>query len=217
MSRERNKKYSQRGEVVVESTIVMVVTIMLVFIIMNMVIAVYNQQLVTTTATRAATDVAAVYGRASKDPFYGFMDDDDFENNSPYRYFDIMDLDKKNEKKAKWYASYYLDKEILGDRPTNIYNGITVEASHNAMLQRTLTVKVVEEFPVFSLNPTAFFGLNPKYTVSAQATAVCLDPINDMNLSKMYDEFYDIFMKSNKVTKIADAVLKLILKINGYV
>lgn len=215
--KKRNNKLSiETGEIVIESTIIMVVTIFLVFLLMNMAVAVYNQQLVTTTASRAASDIAAVYGNSAKDPFYGFMDDDDFENNSPYRYLLFSNLQDKNREKAKWYACYYLDKETLGNKPTDLYSGITITTGYNSLWQRSINVRVIEEYSMFFLNPLAIFEIDPKYNAAAEASAVCIDPIHDMNLSKMYDEFYDIFMKSNKVTKIANAVSGLLLKISGY-
>ena len=212
----RNKILNQDGEIVIESTIVMVVTIFIVFLLLNLLFAMYNQQLITTTANRTATDVASVYGNKAKDPFFGFMDDDDFENNSPYRYFLGSSLADKNKEKAIWYASYYLDKETLGNKQANMYSGITVTTGYNSLYQRVINVKIVEEYNMFTLNPLAIFKIEPKYTAASEASAVCIDPIHDMNQSKMYDEFYDLYMKSNKVTRIADYVAELILKLSGY-
>lgn len=212
---EKNYKRNEQGELVLETTITMIAAMLVVFFIMNLTFIIYNKQVVASTAIRTANDVANVYRNPVIDPFYGFKDDDDFENNHAYRYLPIAagNLATKNEDKAKWYAAYYLKKTSIGQLPTDLYGGIEVETGRNSLKQRTIQVKIVEEYSTFALNPLIAVGVDPKYKAAAVASAVCYDPIHDMNVSKFYDEIYDVFEKSNRVTLLASNVLKVINKI----
>lgn len=214
MKKKKPKLANEGGEIVIESIIVIVVTIFLVFFLMNMVIVVYNQQFITTTANRTASDVAAVYSNSAKDPFYGYMGSGDFDNNSPYRYWSPLEqLSKKNKQKAKWYACFYLTKWTIGEEPTDLYSGVTVTVGKNKLKERTINVKIEEKYSAFTLNPLVVFDFDPQYTVVAEANAVCLDPIHDMNVYKFQSELYDAVEKSNKVTRIATAIYEMIQKI----
>lgn len=212
---EEEQLSNENGEIVLEATIVMLITIAVVFFMMNMAFAVYNMQIVSANANRAASDVAAVYGNALKDPFYGFMDDDDFEKNKPYRYWSITNHDEQNKEKAKWYTCYNLSKNQFQKPKGNWYDGITVETGKNELNQRTINVHIKLTYDAFTLNPLIVFNFNPEYIVEAEGNAVCIDPMHDMSCYRMYDEIYLKFEKAGKITKIIANIVSTITKIGS--
>lgn len=203
--RTRDDK-KENGELTIEATIVMVVTMVVVFFIINMGFVVYHKQMVTAVATRTASDMSYIYGDRYKEPFFGYMIEDYFADTSPFRYMGITNnLKIKNEQKARWYACYFLSIYEMADSKkqytkvgesynlvdkSDRFSGVQASVGTNSLNQREITISIDMQYPVLALNPLVLFEFDPKYEVSATATATCIDPMHDMMISRLYSQIY---------------------------
>lgn len=225
----KGKLVEEKGEFTIEATIVMIVTMAVIFLIINMGFVIYHKQMVTAVATKTASDVAYIYGESYKEPFYGYMKEDYFKSCNPYRYFlDLGGLENTNIIKARWYACYYLSQYQFGKEGSYIkqgdkyefhntngfYDGVKINVGKNAVGQKELTVDIEITYPVFTLNPVFFLGIEPNYNCYATATAICIDPMHDMMTTKLYQEVYNKIIGDSYtlqgVNQLATAVNKLV-------
>ena len=218
----KRKIKEERGEFTIEATIVMVITMAIIFLIINMGFVVYHKQMVTAVATRTTSDISYVYGDGFKEPFYGYMKEDYFSDNSIFRYWGVANhLKSKNVQKARWYACYLVSQYELGNEgdgyvkigdkyyvtdSVDYYPGIQVSAGENSINQREITVSIDLKYPVLTLNPLIIFDFDPQYEVYAEAKAVCIDPMHDMMVSRLYSEIYKKVVSKSSLTSGIDAL-----------
>lgn len=212
--------------VMIEAVYVVIITIVIIFFIMNVGIVYYNRLVLTSIANEAATSVANIYGAPDKDPFYAFMEPDDFKKINPYRYLLFGSMYNKNSrynqtimKKSKAYAAYLIyesefsaeHSKQFSSEDSYVMADVTVNSDNMLGLQM-LTVTVKRTYSVFDLNPVAFFGLNPKYEASASGTAVCYDIVHQMNSVALLDEIETRIGKEMVIDSIGN-VLGIIEKV----
>lgn len=172
------------GMIMVEAIYVVVIAVIVIFFGFNVAIMYHNRILMTAIADEAATSVANTYGVPGKEPFYSYMDEEDYKKWNPYRYLiygkDVFN--KAVEKKCKWYASFLVSESEFRSGENMDFSGVKVKCGLNdkaGVMQVTVAIK--REYPAFIMNPVSFFGLDPNYTVETAGTAVCYDVIHQMN------------------------------------
>ena len=180
------------GEVVVEAMILVIIIIYAIFFTINVACVYYNRITVVAVAQEAASEPGAVYGSEKREPFVGYASINFFENRNIYRYFGFnTSLDTQTEYKAKWYGSYLLyTNEFSAAHESGLSDYVVTQCETNDKLGCTvINVTIEKEYPLFIANPMRFFGIDPKYTCSATGSAVCYDPIHQMNIMSLCDEF----------------------------
>ena len=210
------KQSEESGLVMVEAIYVVVIAIMVIFFAINVGVVYHNRIVVTSVANEAASGVAGVYAGLDKEPFFAYMEAEDFRHIDPYRYRAYNDAIKTaTEQKAKWYASYLVyESEFTTDKGMD-FSGIDVTCADNEIGLKILTVTVKRKYPVFIMNPVFFFGLDPEYEAEATGTAVCYDVIHQMNSIALADEIENklgdnVIMESvGKILDIVDKVRQL--------
>ena len=93
------------------------------------------------------------------------------------------------------------------------FSDVTVKYGRNDMGLDTVTVSIQTTYPVFVLNPMSFFGLDPQYSATAVGTAVCYDPIHEMNGVAFSNELKNKAIGMSKIAGILDKALGIIQKI----
>lgn len=234
----RVTKKIDKGELTVEATIVMIAVMCMVFFIMNIGFEVYHMQMASSEANRAASDVAAIYGQSYKEPFIGYMKRDYFKEIDPYRYWGNKQK-QKNIEKARWYTCYFLSTGEMGREKNTIYsNGdgkpaytdernsltgtgyypnVKVDVDENSIGQREIVVHVELTYPVLTLNPLVAFKFDPYYTVEGIGKAVCLDPLHDLNCTKLYSEIYTKIAGFSATTTIVSNIGTMIANIQSII
>ena len=98
------KKKCEDGMIMVEAIYVVVIAIMVVFFGFNVAVMYHNRIVLTAVADEAATSVANTYGIPGKEPFYSYMDEEDFKRWNPYRYmtYGTRKFDTVVQQKGKW-------------------------------------------------------------------------------------------------------------------
>lgn len=183
------------GEVVLEAMILVIIIVYAIFFTINVACIYYNRITVASVAQEAASGSAAVYNSEAREPFVGYVSPTYFEGRDVYRYFGISEpaMNVETQKKAKWYGSYLLYKNEFAtsqNHQKGLSDHIETTCEKNNKLGCTVVhVSIEKEYPLFIANPMRYFGIDPKYTCTAVGTAVCYDPLHQMNLMALMDEF----------------------------
>lgn len=199
----RKKTEDSSGEVVVEAVILVVIIIYAIFFTFNIACVYYNRITIAAVAQEAASGTGAVYGSEAREPFVGYVSPTYFEGRNIYRYFAVEPaMNVETKKKAKWYGSYLLYKnEFSTTHDKGLSDHMETTCEKNRELDCTVIhVSIKKEYPLFIANPMRFLGIDPKYTCSATGTAVCYDPIHQMNLMALTDEVAKDFNGAFSVT-----------------
>lgn len=182
------------GEVVVEATLLVVIIILTIFFTFNVACVFYNRQVVNAVATEAAASVAASSNSESRDPFVGYVASKYFKYRDVYRYnfsdFCYTKMGEQAKEKAEWYSSYFLHMYEFSERhDTGISPDITVSIEERDDLGTSVVnVVISKEYPVFVMNPMSYFGLDPTYKCVGSGTAICYDPLHQINSMALADE-----------------------------
>lgn len=211
------QKNDDSGEVVVEAMILVIIIICAIFFTINIASVYYNRIIVASVAQEAASGASIVYGSEGREPFVGYVPTDYFKNRNIYRHLLSNKLEDVTAEKARWYGSYLLNiNEFATAHDTGISDYIETRCEKNERLGCMMVyVSVDKEYPLFIANPMSIFGIDPKYVCSATASAVCYDPIHQINLMALFDEFAGGVNGASKVTDAADKILSIISKIMG--
>ena len=200
------KTEDSSGEVVLEAMILVIIIVYAIFFTFNIASVYYNRITVAAVAQEAASGSGAVYNSEAREPFVGYVSPTYFAGRNIYRYFGTTNpaMNIETEKKARWYGSYLLYKNEFAtskQHQKGLSDQIEVSCENNIELGCTVIhVSIEKEYPLFIANPMRFFGIDPKYTCSAVGTAVCYDPLHQMNLMALMDEFANDFNGAFQVT-----------------
>lgn len=192
---DKRKIEDSSGEVVVEAMILVIIIVYAIFFTINIAGIYYNRITVASIAQEAASGSGAVYNSEAREPFVGYISPGYFQGRNIYRYFGTTEpaMNLETEEKAKWYGSYLLYKNEFatsGNHTKGLSDQVETSCEKNSELGCTVIhVSIEKEYPLFIANPMRFFGIDPKYTCSATGTAVCYDPLHQMNLMALADEF----------------------------
>ena len=203
---DRMKTEDSSGEVVLEAMILVIIIIYAIFFTFNIASVYYNRITVAAVAQEAASGSGAVYNSEAREPFVGYVSPTYFAGRNIYRYFGTTTpaMNIETEKKARWYGSYLLYKNEFAtskQHQKGLSDQIEVSCKNNIELGcMVIQVSIEKEYPLFIANPMRFFGIDPKYTCSAVGTAVCYDPLHQMNLMALTDEFANNFNGAFQVT-----------------
>lgn len=188
----------EKGEVMVEASLVMTVVIVVIVTLAYLGLIMYHQTLITSTANQTASNIAQVYSNSGKDPVTGYIDVSNLDN-------DGMVIKMKNQaysnvitKKAEWYSRYRLAKGrfLKSDEPKI---EVKIENKKGALLraQVIVTVEVDYELPFVKLLGLESTTIHYKATGRADCYEI-LDYINTINAVDKIDvtenytvKFYD--------------------------
>lgn len=192
---DKRKIEDSSGEVVVEAMILVIIIVYAIFFTINIAGIYYNRITAASVAQEAASGSGAVYNSEAREPFVGYISSKYFQGRNIYRYFGTTEpaMNLETKEKAKWYGSYLLYKNEFatsGNHTKGLSDQVETSCEKNSELGCTVIhVSIEKEYPLFIANPMRFFGIDPKYTCSATGTAVCYDPLHQMNLMALMDEF----------------------------
>ncbi len=211
-------KDGESGMIMIEAVYVVVIAIMIIFFSVNVAAIYHNRIVATAIANEAASGIAEIYGSTGKEPFYAYTNPDHFTGNI-YRYlFDgIGTLRERAQKKGKWYAAYLLFRSEYDTEQARDFSDIIVTCEKNGLGIETVNVTVNRSYKVFIVNPVSFFGLDPEYEVSVLGSAVCYDPIHQMNVISLKHEIVNAVDSSTPILRELDRLLELIKKIADFI
>ena len=174
------KYKDEKGNVVIEASIVMTITVVMIAVLINLGIKLYNRNLMEAVAADTAVNLANVYSSTYRDPIYGYMDDSEFHKTELYRHVAnalTASYDEKVERKGTWFYQYSLKKNSITKLDAS---NVEVDIVHKpgTLMQRQILVKltVKEEAPL-----AAIWGGNNTATYTVEGRADCVDLLDYFN------------------------------------
>lgn len=201
------RRKRENGEIMLEGTIVMVITMLLLVFILGLGFVYYQRYLVTAITNDAASKIAATYNNPDSDIIMGYISMEDLAERDLYRNFNNNSLYEVNQQKASAYVNYMLNK-------TNFAGTISDVEIELKLVQDSSVRKHVEITTVCTFN-TPFregleaFGIDGNVTYSAVGRADCTDIID--YISTVDYAAYQLSGKAfnSKVIKMINSLIKL--------
>lgn len=171
------KNDRERGEVVVEASIVVTLVTILITIMLYLGMVLYQKTIVTVMANHTASNLAQVYSNNLKDPFTGYIAPEKvyqsvtYSNMKTDAYLDVI------EQKANIFAQYRLkSSSILPKESTTVEVDIVKKPNEILKSQIVVTIKEKMNIPL-----VGFFGVDGKIEYSASGRADCIDILEYLN------------------------------------
>lgn len=214
---QRTFRRRDEGVIVVEAMYIVVITMFVLMFVFDLGVLYHNRMVIVAAANEAAAAVGATYNSAARDPFTGYVPPDFFKNRKIYRH-ENHDLEEQAAKKAQWYASYLVYRdEISTEHKTNFDSNVKTECKTDKDIGcQVVSVNIEREYRTLFINPLRIFGFDPIYTCKATGTAVCYDPIYQMNMMQMLDQMASDVESKSKILSTAAEIESLIKKIVSF-
>ncbi len=171
----KNKKNS--GEMVIEASIVVTLTVMLITVMLCIGMVFYHQTMVSVMANQTASNIAQVYSNSLKDPFTGYIDHDRVYQSVSYTNMKDDAYKEILERKADAFAKYRLKtSSFLAAETTSV--DVEVIQKPNELLKSQIIVTIRSKYDVPLVG---FFGQDGLINVAASGRADCVDLIEYMS------------------------------------
>lgn len=199
------------GVIVIEAIYIVVITIFVIMFVFDFGVLFHNRMVTAAAADEAAAAAGATYNSAARDPFTGYVPPEFFTNRKIFRYRDD-NLQNQARRKAQWYGSYLIySDELSTEHKTDFASTVKAECSYDMNLGcQVVSVNMEREYKTFFINPLQIFGIEPTYTCKATGTAVCYDPIYQLNLMQMVDQMSSDAEGMSKIGKAAGEIKSLL-------
>lgn len=174
----RNFIKSKKGEVVIESSIVLTIVVIFLIVLIYMGLMVYQQTLVSVVANQAAANIAQVYSNDLKDPFTGYIDPSSLNNAGMISKMKDDAYQEVIAEKAQWFSHYRLRRfKILNTGDPKVE--VSIETKEGELMKSQIVVTVEDQFVM----PIAgFFGSEGKLNIKATGRADCFDVLDYKNI-----------------------------------
>lgn len=205
------------GAIAVEAIYTVVITIFVIIFTFDFGVLYHNRLVMVAAANEAASGAGATYNSPARDPFTGYVATDFFHDRKIYRYVGL-DNQLKTQKKAQWYGSYLIYKdEISADHKTNFASSVHADCSYDIALGcYTVSVNIEREYKTFFLNPLYIFGIDPMYTCKATGTAVCYDPLYQLNMMQFANQLSSDVQGGFATTKLLGSAVGILEKLTKF-
>ena len=171
----------EEGEVIVEASIVISITIVFITALMYIGMYIYHQTNMQVIANDTASSIAQVYSSTYKDPLYGYVSESEFYKTNLYRNLTNVftnTLDNTNERKGEWLAYYRLKKwKMLSNQNPDVDVEIIHKKGTVVKQQVVVTIKDKIELPL-----TRLWGSDSKANIVVEGRAECMDIVDYINL-----------------------------------
>lgn len=165
------KNRRERGEVVVEASVIVTLVLIVISIMFYIGMFTYQQTALATVANRTATSISLVYSNTLRDPFTGYIDPDSAYQAVTYGSMKTDAYIESVRQKGTAFALYRLKKAQIipaADREVDVQ----VVNKPNEILKGQIVVTVTDTYEVPLVG---MFGLDNKLTVTATGRADCVD------------------------------------------
>lgn len=171
------KGKNERGELMIESMIIVVLTIFLLLWILAVGFLYYQRNLVTVITNDAAAKIAATYKNVDSDIVMGYISAEDMGERPLYRNFQNGELKDANETKAEAYIRYMIKRtNFLGtirDPENDIV--VTMRLVNDSAVRKHVEVRTECTFKTPFGEALELFGMDADVTYAAVGRADCTD------------------------------------------
>lgn len=176
MSR-KEKKSAERGEIMLESTIIITLTLMILVWLLALGFVHYQRYVTTVVTNDAAVKIAATYNNPTSDIIMGYVTSDNLWERDLYRNFGEKDtignLYQTNQKRAEAYVKYMLDRtNFMG-----VVKDVDVKMTlvHDSLGRRHVEVVTRCAFNTPFAGLLDYFDMDEVATYESTASADCSD------------------------------------------
>lgn len=171
MKRMKNtSRNNERGEVMLEGMIVMVITMFILIWLLGLSFLYYQRYVTTVVTNDAAVKIASTYGNPTSDIIMGFTSTEDIRNRELYRSNkDYGNLLETNQDRAKSYIKYILDTANFAGTVKNVE--VELKLINDSRARRHVELTTTCEYNTPFGEIFEMFGMTrtTKYSVTATA------------------------------------------------
>jgi len=198
------RRKSESGEVMLESTIIMVLTMLLLIWILAIGFVYYQKYVTTIITNDTATKIASTYSNPTSDIIMGFVKAEDLSARNLYRNFTADNLVEVHKERAEQYINYQLTKSNFLGTIDNIE--VLVELKRDSLTRKHVQITTNVTFNTPFGVALEVFGFESKQTYSMISCAECTD-IADYCSTIAYGEYLGREVREND---FIDSVVSLI-------
>lgn len=163
----------ERGEVMLESMIVMLVTMFVLLWLMALGFVYYQRYVTTVVTNDAAVKIASTYNNVSSDIVMGYVNTEALSGRDLYRRFSSGNLESTNEDRAQAYIRYILDQANFVGVVEEVDVELKLELDSTLRRHVELTTTCTYNTPLGQV--MEFLGMNRQDTYQVKACADCTD------------------------------------------
>lgn len=162
---------SERGEIMIEGMLVMVITMFILIWILGLGFLYYQRYVTTVVTNDAAVKIASTYNNPTSDIIMGYVTTKDISNRDLYRGFTVgsnsSDLHTVNEDRAKSYVKYVLDNANFAGTVKEV--DVELKIVSDSAVRRHIELTTVCEYntPFGEIFEMFGMGRTAKYTVTS--------------------------------------------------
>lgn len=172
-----DRKGAERGEIMVESTIIVTLTLMILVWLLALGFLHYQRYVATVVTNDAAVKIAATYNNPTSDIIMGYVTSEELWERDLYRNFGDKDtvgsLYQTNQKRTEAYVKYMLDRtNFMG-----VVKDVDVKMTlvHDSLGRRHIEVVTRCAFNTPFAGLLDYFGMGEVATYESTASADCSD------------------------------------------
>lgn len=175
------KRKTESGEMVVEASIVVTIVVVFVAVFVYLGMILYQRTMLSVVANQTAENIAEVYSNNIKDPFTGFLDEDELYQTVTYNNIKDDAYIEVVKKKATTLAKYRLESyRILGnDEDPEVEVQLVRKPNEILKSQIVVSIKDAYELPF-----VGFFNAIGLFDMSVTGRADCVDILEYINGSE---------------------------------
>lgn len=185
----KNKTNGERGEIMIEGMIVMVITMFILIWILGLGFLYYQRYVTTIVTNDAAVKIASTYNNPTSDIIMGYVTTEDISNRDLYRGFFVgsnsSDLHTVNKDRAQSYVKYILDRANFAGTVKDV--DVELKMVSDSAVRRHIELTTVCEYntPFGEIFEMFGMGRTAKYTVTASADYTDMaDFVSTVNFGK---------------------------------
>lgn len=167
------RKNNERGEIMIEGMVVMVITMFILIWILGLGFLYYQRYVTTIVTNDAVVKIAATYNNPTSDIIMGYITTEDISNRDLYRNFAIgnssSDLHTINEDRAQSYVKYVLNSANFAGTVKDV--DVDLDLVFDSVLRKHVELTTVCEYntPFGEIFEMFGMGRTAKYSVTASA------------------------------------------------
>ena len=197
----------EKGEVMLESLIIMTLTLFILIWLLGLGFMHYQRYLLTVVTNDAAAKVAATYNNPTSDLVLGYMAAEDITSRDLYRSFSASNLVGVSQQKAENYIVYMLDRtNFMG---TIDHVEVNVKFVQDTIYRRHIQVDSVCTFRNPFGNIMSMFGMSDTMKCAATGRADCTDVIDYVNTVDVVANATSLDWTSSKLVKMVNGILEV--------
>lgn len=170
---ERQTWRGERGAIMLEGMIVMVITLFVLIWILGLGFVYYQRYITTVVTNDAATKIASTYNNVDSDIIMGYVNTEALTGRNLYRRFSSDSLHGANEDRAAAYVRYILNKANFVGVVDNV--DVELKLVLDSVLRRHVELTTTCTYNTPFGEGLELFGMSGMKTYRVKACADCTD------------------------------------------